>query len=212
MATLEEGALWLHIAAGTVALLAGFGALVANKGGTRHRQAGKLFLVSMAVVVATVFGLLLLDPTTFRSVLTLVAVFSGYLAFSGYRALSRKRPAATPEPVDWVAVGGVILACLALGAWGLDWLLDGESFGIVMAVFGGIGVAFGATDIRAFTGDQSGDWMVAHLQRMVAAFIATVSAISAVNLTPVMGIAAWLWPTVLGTPLIYYWSRKYGTG
>jgi uncharacterized membrane protein len=211
MATLEAWTLWLHIAAGTVAVLAGFGALVASKGGQRHRQAGKLFLASMAVVVATVFVLLAFDPTTFRSILTLVAVFSGYLAFSGYRTLSRKRPAATPGVVDWLAAGSVMLACLALGAWGLDWLLDGDTFGVVMAVFGGIGVTFGAMDVRTFTGEQSGDWMVTHLQRMVAAVIATVSAVSAVNLTPVMGVAAWLWPTVLGTPLIYYWSSKYGT-
>ncbi|SFP98216.1 hypothetical protein SAMN05216277_11437 [Halolamina pelagica] len=80
-----------------------------------------------------------------------------------------------------------------------------------MMVFGGIGVAFGILDIRIFQADESGDWMVSHLQRMIGAFIATVSAVSAVNLTPMLGIAAWLWPTALGVPLIYYWSNKYST-
>ena len=211
MPTLEELTLWIHIAGGTVALVAGVGALITKKGGFRHRGAGKVFLVSMGVVVGTVVILLPLDPTPLRAILTLVAIFSGYLAFSGYRALSRKRPAQTGHLVDWTAAGSVILACLGLGVWGISWVLDGRSFGIVMLVFGGIGIAFGTMDIRLFQTSKSEEWMVNHLQRMIGAFIATVSAVSAVNLTPVMGIAAWLWPTAVGIPLIYYWSKKHSS-
>jgi len=211
MATIEGWSLWIHIAAGTVAVFAGVAALVTTKGGWRHRQAGKVFLGAMAVVVATVFVLLAVDPTEFRMILTLVAIFSGYFAFSGYRVLARKRPTETAHPVDWAAAGSVILACIGLGGWGLDWVLRGNSFGIVMATFGSIGVAFGTIDIRQFHGEESGEWMVNHLQRMVAAFIATVSAVSAVNLTPTIGVVAWLWPTALGIPLIYYWSSTHST-
>lgn len=212
MPTLEGWTLWLHIAAGTVALLAGLVALGTAKGGWRHRQAGKVFLVSMGVVVGTVFGLLAIDQTTFRIILTLVAIFSGYFAFSGYRVLSRKRPSDEAEPIDWTATGAVFLACLGLGLWGVNWYLGGQSFGIVMMVFGGIGVTFGTLDAREYRRDGAGEWMVGHLQRMIAGFIATVSAVSAVNLTPVIGIWAWLWPTVVGIPLIVYWSNTYGTG
>ncbi|MFB6228165.1 MAG: hypothetical protein ABEH88_06255 [Halobacteriales archaeon] len=212
MPTLEEWILWLHIAAGTIAVLAGLGALVTTKGGWRHRQAGKLFLISMGVVVATVFGLLAINPTTFRIILSLVAVFSGYFAFSGYRVLSRKRPTDDANAIDWTATGAVTLACLGLGVWGVNWYLGGQSFGIVMMVFGGIGVVFGALDARVFRREGAGEWMVSHLQRMIAAFIATVSAVSAVNLTPLIGIWAWLWPTAVGVPLIVYWSNTYSTG
>ena len=211
MPTLEELTLWIHIAGGTVALVAGVGALITKKGGFRHRGAGKVFLVSMGVVVGTVVILLPLDPTPLRAILTLVAIFSGYLAFSGYRALSRKCPAQTGHLVDWTAAGSVILACLGLSVWGISWVLDGRSFGIVMLVFGGIGIAFGTMDIRLFQTSKSEEWMVNHLQRMIGAFIATVSAVSAVNLTPVMGITAWLWPTAIGVPLIYYWSKKHSS-
>jgi hypothetical protein len=211
MVVLEEWVLWLHIAGGTVSLFAGLGALVTTKGGLRHRQAGKVFLVSMGVVVGTAFVLLPLNPTPFRAILSLVAIFSGYLAFSGYRVLSRKRPAQTAHTVDWIAAGSVIAACLGLSVWGIIWFLGGRSFGIVMLVFAGIGIAFGTSDIYLFRTNDAKDWMVTHLQRMIGAFIATVSAVSAVNLTPMMGIAAWLWPTVLGVPLIYYWSKEYST-
>lgn len=211
MPTVGAWSLWLHIVAGTVAVLAGFGALVTTKGGWRHRQAGKLFLVAMAVVVMTVLVLAGLDPTQFRVVLTLVAVFSGYLAFSGYRVIARKRSASSAGLVDWSAAGTVILACLVLGGWGLTRLLDGGTFGIVLAVFGAIGIGFGLMDVRSFRGGGSANWMVSHLQRMGGAFIATVSAVSAVNLTPVLGIGAWLLPNVLGVPLIAYWSKEYGS-
>lgn len=209
MALLEQGVLWVHIAAGAVAELAGIVALVTQKGGRTHRRAGKGFVVSMGVVVVTVFGLLAIDPTTFRIILTLVAIFSGYFAFSGYRVLSRKRPSEAATPLDWAAVAGVVVSCVILGGWGVTWLLAGRTFGIVMLVFGGIGVTLGVGDIRTFTGGNRDPWMVSHLQRMLAAFIATVSAVSAVNLTNAIGVLAWLWPTILGVPLIIYWSRAY---
>ena len=211
MAVVEEVTLWLHVAAGALAVLAGVGALVTTKGGYRHRTAGKAFVASMGVVVATTFLLLAVAPTSFRAFLALVAVFSGYLAFSGYRVLSRKRPAEDAKTIDWLAAGSVVVACLGLGGWGLTWLADGRTFGVVMAVFGGIGLAYGVGDARTFrNGGQGGAWMVAHLQRMVAAFIATVSAVSAVNLTGTLGFVAWLWPSIVGAPLIAYWSNKYG--
>lgn len=212
MASLEVWTLWLHIAAGVVALGAGSVALVTTKGGLRHRRAGKVFLVAMAVVVGTVFPLLAFDPTSLRVFLGLVAVFSGYLAFSGYRVLSRKRPADEAAAVDWAAAVAVVLACLALGGWGLERLMFGGEFGIVMVVFGGIGLVFGGYDLTVFrAADGGSEWMVTHLQRMIGAFIATVSAVSAVNLTGALGAVAWLWPTAAFVPLIVYWSNKYGS-
>lgn len=95
--------------------------------------------------------------------------------------------------------------------WGGIWYLGGQSFGIVMIVFGTIGVVFATLDAWTFRRDGTDEWMVSHLQRMIAAFISTVSAVSAVNLTPILGIWAWLWPTIVGVPLIVYWSNVYST-
>lgn len=210
MATLESVTLWVHIAAGVLAFATGFGALATDKGGLAHRRAGKGYVASMAVVVGTVPILLAFDPTDLRVFLTLVAVFSGYLAFSGYRVLSRKRPTATPESIDWVATVAVVVACVALAVWGVIDLLAGETFGVVLVVFGAIGVAFGGIDVRGFRNpDARGPWLITHLQRMLAALIATVSAVSAVNLTAHLGVLAWLWPTLVGAPLIAYYSNAY---
>jgi hypothetical protein len=48
---------------------------------------------------------------------------------------------------------------------------------------------------------------------MVAGYVATVTAVSVVNasLVPaVPEVAAWLWPTAVGVPLIWYWQAAYG--
>jgi hypothetical protein len=209
MVTVEAATLWLHIAAGVVAVLAGLGAMVTTKGGRRHRRAGVVFVAAMGVVVGTVVPLAAIDPTQLRLFLVLVAVFSGYLAFSGYRTLSRKRPDDDATAVDWGGAALVVLACLALGGWGVSLLAGGDTFGTVMVVFGVIGTVFGGLDVRNFRREGGGEWLVDHLSRMVGAYIATVTAVSVVNLTMVPRVVAWLWPTAAGLPLILYWQGKY---
>jgi uncharacterized membrane protein len=103
-----------HILAGFVALGTGGAAFLTKKGGRRHRFAGRAFVYAMAVVAATSLVLYVLSPTTFRLFLALVAVFSFYFVFSGYRVLARKRPADTPQRVDWLAVGLLVVAGVGL--------------------------------------------------------------------------------------------------
>lgn len=208
MISFENSTLWIHIAAGIVALLTGAIALVT--GGLHHRQAGRTYVVSMGVVVVTVLPLLVLDPSPIRVFLTLIAIFSGYLAFSGYRVLSRKRPVDDAGTVDWAAAVFVVGACLILGGWGVGLLLGGDSFGTVMIVFGVIGLTVGFSDLRAFRDSGRREpWMIDHLSRMIGAYIATVTAVSAVNFTMISPVVSWLWPTAIGVPLIWYWFRKY---
>lgn len=210
MVTSEAITLWTHIAAGVVALLAGVGALVTTKGGLRHRQAGRIYVMSMGVVVGTVFLLLAFDPSQERIFLTLIAIFSGYFAFSGYRVLSRKRPVDDVETIDWGAAVLLVGTCLFLGGWGISFLLGGDSFGTVMIVFGAIGLIVGFSDFWEFrNSDRRGPWITNHLRRMIGAYIATVTAVSVVNLTMVPSVVSWLWPTLIGVPLILYWYRKY---
>lgn len=211
MVTSESVILWGHIIAGVIALLAGVGALVTSKGGHRHRLSGRVYVGAMGVVVGTVFPLLAFDPTPNRIFLTLVAIFSGYFAFSGYRVLSRKRSSDTVGRIDWIAALLVVGACLFLGGWGVGFLFGGDSFGTVMIVFGAIGLLVGISDLREFRNqDQRGPWMVEHLGRMMGAYIATVTAVSVVNFSETSPVVSWLWPTIIGVPLIWYWFRKYG--
>ena len=212
MSTLETWTLWSHIVAGAVALVAGGVAIGTEKGGDRHRRAGRVYVGSMGVVVGTVPVLLALDPTNFgRQFLTLVAVFSGYLVFSGYRVLSRKRPADTGETVDRIAGVLVVVASLAMGGWGVVLVADGTQLGVVLTVFAVIGVFVGGSDLLAFRSPNRRDpWMAEHLLRMIGGYIATVTAVSVVNFAGIVPTAvAWLWPTAVGVPLIWYWQSTY---
>jgi uncharacterized membrane protein len=209
MTTVETAALWVHIAAGALAVLAGLGALATEKGGRQHVRAGRVYVAAMGVVVVTVVPLFVLDPTFFRTFLLLVAVFSGYFAFSGYRAVGRKRPGDDPARVDWAVAAVTAVACLALGGWGVSLVAGGDTFGVVMVVFGGIGAALGTADLRAYQTAAERPWLPNHLSRMVGAYIATVTAVSVVNLTMVPEVVAWLWPTAVGVPLIWYWQAEY---
>ena len=207
----EAITLAVHVAAGFAALFAGSGAFLTKKGGLRHRQNGRVYVYSMAIVCATALALLGFDPSATRQFLALVAVFSFYFVFSGYRVLARKRPADRPAPVDWAAAGVLCLAGLGLLAMGGLGLASGGSFGTVLLVFGGISVAFGLRDLQEFrtATEDPRAWFYEHLSRMGAGYIATVTAFSTVNFVFLPAVARWLWPTLVGTPLIFLLVRRY---
>ncbi|MFC6975537.1 hypothetical protein ACFQL1_14195 [Halomicroarcula sp. GCM10025709] len=207
---IEELTLGVHIFAGFVALGGGLGAFVTAKGGRRHRRFGIAYVYAMAVVSGTSLLLYVIEPVSFRLFLALVAIFSFYFAYSGYRVLSRKRPTDAPGRRDWVALGLFGVASVGLVVVGALWYLDGNGFAPVILVFGTVGTAFAAGDLRSFgTPPESGEWIGQHVTRMGAGYIAAVSAFSAVNFLFLPAVARWLWPTVLGTPLLVYLGRTY---
>jgi len=210
MTTVEEVTLWVHVVTGFLALFAGVGAFATKKGGRRHRLFGRTYVYTMAVVSGTALVLYPLGPNFSRLFLALVAVFSFYFAFSGYRALSRKRPADDPQTVDWLAVGLYGVASLGLVAMGGSLFAAGNGFATVLLVFGGIGVVFTVSDLRGFRRDtEPGEWVSAHVTRMGGAYVATVSAFSAVNMDFLPSVLPWLWPTLVGTPLLVYAVGRY---
>lgn len=210
MPSAEAVTLGVHVAAGFVALFGGAGAIGTKKGGLRHRQFGRAFVYGMVVVAVTSLGLLVFDPTGFRQFLALVAVFSFYFVFSGYRVLARKRPDDRPTRTDWTAVVLLGFSGVGLFVMGAQWWFDGRGFATVLVVFGGIASTFSARDVRLFRRSaEPGGWFVEHLMRMAAGYIAAVSAFSAVNFMFLPAVLRWLWPTVVGVPIIVYFQRKY---
>jgi hypothetical protein len=87
--------------------------------------------------------------------------------------------------------------------------------GIVSAVFGAIGVVLAVSDIRLFRNIRRGvqpermEWWFAHMSGMLAAYIATVTAVLVVNGAFLPPLVRWLAPTVVGTAGIIAWSRHY---
>lgn len=213
-ATPEGVVLGLHIVAGFLALFAGAGALATEKGGRRHRRFGRVYVYSMTFVAGSALLLYAFDRTFARLFLGLVAVFSYYFVFSGYRVLGRKRPGDVATAVDWVAVGLLTLAGLGLLALGVRLALDGADLAAVMLVFGLIAAGFGANDVRSFRADgaEPRAWFYGHLTRMIAGYIATVTAFSTVNFAFLPVVVRWLWPTAVGVPAILLLLRRYRSG
>jgi uncharacterized membrane protein len=211
MVTIESAILAVHVVAGFVALGAGAGAIVTKKGGRRHRLLGRTYVYGMAVVSATALGLLVLEQSLGRIFLGLIAVFSFYFAFSGFRVLSRKRTIGSPGTIDWIAVALFGTSGFGLLGAGIWWVSIGESFGVVMLVFGVIASVTTVQDVRLLRATELDArwWFFEHLQRMGAAYIATVTAFAAVNATFLPTIARWLLPGILGGAAIWHVTRQY---
>jgi uncharacterized membrane protein len=196
----------LHIIFGIIAFVAAPGAMMTKKGSLWHKRFGSAFFYAMMAVAASAFVLWTLGSQLF---LMLVAVFSFYLAFSGYRAVKLKNNPA--EKIDWLVTGAALIAGVGLVGIGIYSKMQGDSFGIVAIVFGA-GSAFGAArDMLRFsrpvTDRQA--WLINHLTKMLGAYIATVTAISAVNFHFLPPVWRWLWPTIIIVPFIIMWIRKY---
>jgi len=210
-----HAALIIHVLFGSIALFVAPAAMLTRKGGLWHRRWGKIFFWAITGVAITAVVLSLIRSGLF---FLLVAVFSFYLALTGYRILYRKTPQQRAGKADWTAAATMLLGSLALIAHGGYQMLT-SSFGTVAIVFGVIGLFLAISDMRDFLhhpGDKMA-WWYSHMTRMLAAYIAAVTAFSVVNMKFLPPVPRWLWATVIGTAGIVIWTRYYrrkfaGTG
>jgi hypothetical protein len=209
--TLIRALLAIHVAAGMTALVVAPIAMVTVKGGPAHRRWGAVYYWAMALVALTAVVLAVWRPNPF---LALVAVFSFYFAFRGRRVLGHKRPEGGERPtaLDWAAAIGTAVASLALVVLGV--VQPGPvwaQLGKVAVVFGVLGLGLAGLDLRRFVRppEDRRAWWYSHMTGMLGSYLAAVSAFSVVNLTFLPTTVRWLWPTLLGTPLIALWITYY---
>lgn len=200
----------LHIVAGTIGLITGTINIIAKKGGKRHRIVGSLFLYSMLTVSLSAFVLSVLHPNYF---LFIVGVFTLYMVSSGTRYLHLKNLSKGQKPAttDWLLTYFMLFFGVLFILFGIYHLVNKNSFGIVFIVFGIIGLRLVQADFRNFRGKANviNVWLTAHIQRMMGAYVAALTAFLVVNNTLIPGYIAWLLPTVIMLPLIVMWVRKY---
>lgn len=193
--------LWLHICAGTIALLSGVITMLTRKGSRPHRRAGLVYVVSMLIVGITALVMAIFRPNPF---LFAVAIFSAAMALSGWLPARGDNP----QLGKIIGIASFVAAALLCGV-GLWWIVTGDFFGIAAIVFGVILARYGWQDVRRTCERNRQQRIIAHVSAMGGAFIATVSAVSAVNLEMLPPLVRWLWPTVIGTPLIVWGIRSY---
>jgi len=203
-----------HITGGTLGLISGTLNLLFEKGDLKHKIIGKLFFYGM---LATGFSSLLLAFIHPNYFLFMVGVFTLYLVRTGNRYIYLKMlgNGGNPSPGDWfITVAMLVFGFLFIGLGSIQ-LLKGNFFGIVFIVFGMIGLLFVKADLNNYRGKSKlkNYWLIAHLQRMCGAYIASLTAFLVVNAqySPIElpGFIYWLLPSAVLAPLITYWSRKF---
>ena len=197
-----------HIAAGVLALVFGYAALYAAKGGTLHRKSGMLFvyaMVTMSLTGAVMAALAGSQTNLVAGVLTFYFVTTALVTV-------RPRPQGTP----WLDIAGVFVglaaSVLAFTA-GADMLGRGRPEAAPMFIFGVTGLLASAGDVRMMRagGLQGARRIARHLWRMCfAMWVAAASffwgpprrvpelirippLMAIAVLLPIAAMAYWLW-------------------
>ena len=204
---IERPLLYLHIFAGFISLGIAYLLLFIKKGNKRHKKLGIIYVYGMSTIFVTAIPLSLLGE--FNPFLFIIAIFSFYLAFSGYRQ-GRDRNGAR-EQIDkvlgvFITATGILFYGLAVGAY-----LAEDSMWITSVIFGTIALVFGINDFRRMKIVERPnfyDRTNLHLNLMLAGTIATTTAFI-VTLDPFATLwLNWVAPTIVGTPLIIYFSKR----
>lgn len=198
----------LHIIGGFIALITGFIASVTPKGGTRHRQSGRMYFWGMTVVFITA---VVVGAYREKWFLFMVGFFSYYLVVRGYRILYLKKLDAGQKAgwLDWSIVSIAMTFGASLVTWSfLSWP---KGLATVALVFGMICIVFSAKDVHLFVKgpNQKSYWLFGHIASMGAGYVATWTAFVVTNVHFLPSVVVWLAPTVIGTICISFTIRKY---
>ena len=140
-----------------------------------------------------------------------IAIFSYYLAFTGFRAGKERKN--LPSTIDWIATCVMLFSTVFMVVLGVQLLWNQNNLGVVLIIFGAVGGLLSVQDILQFRKGkiQGKERILRHLTRILASFIAVVTAVLVVNGAKlgIPELVNWLAPSVIITPLIIYMARSY---
>ena len=204
---IEKPLLYLHILAGFISLGIAYVLLFIKKGNKRHKKLGMIYVYGMSTIFVTAIPLSLLGE--FNPFLFVIAIFSFYLAFSGYRQ-GRDRNGAR-EQIDkalgiFITGTSILFYSMAVSLYLIE-----DSMWITSVIFGSIALVFSINDFRRMKIVERPnfyDKTNLHLNLMLAGTIATTTAFI-VTIEPFSTLwLNWVAPTIVGTPIIIYFSNR----
>lgn len=197
--------LFVHIASGTLALVAGLIASFSQKGRQLHRNSGQVFFYAMLIAGLSAIWLSVLRPSWF---LLGIGLFSTYLTVGGKLVLQR-------APLDqlsiywrvYTASGLIIAFAMVL----ITWLIyqKGSGAAIVLGVFATLQLLTVWSDWRHQPDTLVQRRISLHLGKMGGAYIATLTAFLVQNVQFLPSLLVWLGPTVIGSILLSRAGRKW---
>ena len=198
--------LYSHIILGTIGLVAGVLVITLKKGDKRHKLIGEIFSYALGLAMIMSFPISFSTENVF---LFCIGFWTLYMIITGNRVLKRVRPEMISK-LDWLITILMLIFSLILLGYGISLFLAGNGLPIVSIVFALISFFFVWTDFRFFKGKHKAvnAHQLIHIQRMMGAFIASVTAFIVVNNTILPGVIGWLLPTIVFVPLIVKWSKE----
>lgn len=206
--------LFIHVLAGSIALLSGLSAILLRNNVKRHRPFGKIYFWCMTVVFVTA---IVVSTYRYNLFLFCVAFFTYYSCVTAYRSLKLKRLHVDqkPEWYDWmieIVFGFMHVSFIAFGIFLL--LSTQTEFGIICLVFGAIGLRGNQVNVKRLRGNvqHSNYWLLAHIGNMLGSYIGAVTAFFVNNnnrWVHMPQFLAWLGPAILLVPLIFYEVNRF---
>ena len=195
----------LHILSGAIALFSAALALSTEKGKKFHVLSGKSYFWAMVLIFLTAIPMSILKSNVF---LFLIAIFSFYLAFSGKRFARNRK--GIPARLDLIAVNFMFLSGAGMWILAIIFFINNDSQFITLIVFGFLALSLGYGDFQTFKNQTAtGKERIAkHLTNMMGGTIAVVTAVLVVNPPADPEWVWWIFPTVLITPVIFWWNKK----
>lgn len=172
----------IHIAAGSIGLIAGTYIVIAKKGDKMRKRNGKLFAISMLGAGLSSLVLAVLHRINF---LFAVGIFTIYLTSTAWRYLRLKHIADGQKPklIDWILMAFMTAGSIGFIKTGIESLRSRAYFGTIILIFAWRGLSFVYKDYKTYTGKTKykNYWLLLHLQRMTGAYIAALTAFAVVN-------------------------------
>src|SRR5688572_8723980 len=143
--------LLIHIVGGSVGLLTGSFNLFRKKGDKKHRTIGKIFVCSMLMAGISSLILAVWHPNYF---LFIVGIFTLYMIATGNRYIYLKLLGKNQKPTagDWAITLLMLLCGVLFIVLGINLIFRPDMFGIVLIVFGGLGLLFVKIDFDNYKG------------------------------------------------------------
>lgn len=194
----------IHIICGSISLISTIGAMILPKGDNGHKFCGRIFFYSMTGIFVTAIPIAIIKNNLF---LFFIAIFSYYFALSGWRYVKNRSGIATK--FDSIINYTFLISSFAMVIFGITSFVFEKSNAIVLIVFGVIGVISSVSNIKTQRNRLSYKLRIlAHLQEMLGATIAIVTAFLVTNFHSEPRFILWLIPTVIIVPLIVWYKNK----
>ncbi|MEQ9373700.1 MAG: hypothetical protein RIG68_00855 [Imperialibacter sp.] len=217
---MEKAILISHASAGALVLLTGLLNFISKKGGNLHKKLGIAYVLGMAWIFVS--AILIIAFYRFSAFLMVVGVVSFYATFTGYRVTKRKK-LGEHTWVDLSASGLTMAFGIGLVGYGF-YVGSVAGFGVSLAILSyifGFFTAFAAYRDLAFLLKPKEEtyklwWLRQHISAIGGSYIAAITAFAVQNGDRIMGGSQyqwllWLIPTVIFTPAIIFFQRKFKT-